>query len=347
MVRPPNIIVILLIGIFLSSCKVGYIVLDVEQPPELQLEEEVYGLVLNNRITDTTLFKRKADRDVILTGTRENEVPSMAALKVISGLAESIYDQDDYTFLGATMMFPNRDSLGALPEPISEYSALNICKNNNADAMISLEGFKFESRMDHNSFIGKASNTPELVRDNTLVFSAETEEYHNVALKTDILLGWRIYSGLNGESLYEGWLLDSVIYEVQGKSREEAEKKLPSTSSVVEKAGFVAGRNILAKISPTYRTVERYYFKGGNPELRKAYQLVKFRRWEDAAEVWEPLVENPNDKFKAMALHNLALVAEKNGEMELALDCLHQALEYHLFQESIDYLKILQERLNP
>ena len=340
------IIGIILVAMLMPSCKVGYIVLDVEEPPELLLEEEIMGLVLNNRITDTTLFQRKPDRDFVLTGARESDVPSMAALKVISGLAEAIYSQDKYNLLGAKMMFPHTDGLDEMPDPISSESVIGICKHSHADAMISLEGFMFVSSMDHSSFIGKAANTPDLVHDNTIVFSAQTEEYHNIALKTDIMLGWRIYSGSDGHPMYEGWLLDSVIYEVQGKSREEAEKKLPSTATVVEKAGFVAGKNILAKISPSYLTVERYYFKGGSPELKEANQLVKFRRWDDATTIWEPLADHSNEKQKAMALHNLALVAEKKGEMEWALDCIHQALEYHPFPVTEDYLKILQERLN-
>jgi hypothetical protein len=161
----------------------------------------------------------------------------------------------------------------------------------------------------------------------------------------NIELGWRIYDGNSGKIIYQGYQKDSTSYEVQGRSKEEANKKLPSVISAVEKAGYIAGMNVLKRISPAYSTVERYYYKNLNSDFRKAYQLVKFRRWEDAAKYWEPYLQSDNLKIKAKAAYNMALIAELHGELKLAHDLIKEAGELWPGKDVEAYRKIIEERL--
>ncbi len=339
---------ILLISLFsiMASCKMGYIVVDVEEAPRLKFDQEISSLVLNNRITDTSALKISATKNVVISGTSDEAIPSLAALKVISSVAAAIYDKDVYFLHGARIRFPNLKDVGKFPEPILPASVLRICENCGADAIFSLEGFRYEITSQHESVIRRAVDAPELVRDNTIFLFRPTEEYHNIILKTFVELGWRIYSGIDGSIMYEGWLSDSVRYEVQGKSKEDAEKALPSSLNVVEKAAFIAGENILSEISPSYQTVERHYFKKGNPGFRKAYQLVKFRRWDDAAAIWRPYISDTDHKIKAMALYNLALVAEKNGDLLTAKDLIDQAVSLYPIEDIILYQGIIMQRIH-
>ena len=140
----------------------------------------------------------------------------------------------------------------------------------------------------------------------------------------------------------------SVLQHLQRsfKRKADAEKALPSSLNLVEKAGLAAGRNILFQISPSYLTVERYYYKSGHPDFKKAYELVKFRRWEDAARLWHPHLSDEDLKIRAMAANNLAIVAERKGELEHAINLIEQASDWYPTQEILSYKLILQNRID-
>ncbi len=335
--------VLLVLLTFISSCRLAYIVVDIPIQPELPLPAEMKNVWLNNRLTDS-LKIQQIQRNYMLKGNAKDEVISVAAVRVIKGLEEIIKEGDRFDFKGVYFKSTLTSGLNKLQDPISEEEVSRICKECGSVVLVSLESIDYSISVTYKSFMATEPRDNKKIWTNTITYGSRKTEYFNGMMKVNITLGWRIYDSSTGKSIYQGYQTDSIKYEVQGKTKEEANKKLPSTINAVEKAGFVAGINVMKKVSPTYLTVERYYYKNVNQDFKKAYQLIKFRKWHDAANYWEPYLSDNNYKVKAMAAYNMALVAELDGNVKLAIQLINGAYELHSSNEILEYKEILESR---
>lgn len=324
------------------SCELAYIVVDVVEPPSLPLPSEVTGISLNNRLADSVISFKGAD--FMLSGTNAKEISSITSLKVMTGIEEVFELGELFYIAGKYQNSTVLDGSGVLPARIPEQTVKEICSDHNGEVLLSLESLWYDTDVSYDSFLASEPKDQNKIWSNTVTYDVRKVEYFNGLLSVNIKLGWRVYEPSSGAILYEGYQVDSVYYEVQGRSKEEAEKKLPSTLNVVEKAGFLAGVKISEQLSPSLNTVERYYYKNGNKDFKEAYQLVKFRRWDDAALIWEPYLSNNHKASKAMACYNMALVKEMEGNLDEAINLIETAGELAPWDEIQEYKKILDRR---
>lgn len=336
-------LIIILLTSF-SSCKLAYIVVDIPIQPELPLPVQMKTVGLNNRLTDS-LNIQQTKTDYMLKGNSKDKIISVAAIRVIKGLKEAIEDGDRFTFKGIYYKSTLTTGLNRQQDPIPEEELSNFCKKCDIDVLVSLESIDYRTSVSYESFFASEPKDNKKIWTNTITYDLRKTEYFNGIMKVNITLGWRIYDSRSGKSIYQGYQTDSIKYEVQGKTKEEATKKLPSNINAVEKAGFVAGLNVMKKVSPTFSTVERYYYRNANPDFKKAYQLVKFRRWEDAANYWEPYLSGTNLKINAKAAYNMALVAELEGDVKKAYQLISDAYDLHPSDDILKYKETLEYRL--
>lgn len=336
-------VLIILLASF-SSCKLAYIVVDIPTQPELPLPVQMKYVGLNNRLTDS-LQMQQIQRDYMLKGNAKDEIIYVAAIRVIKGLEEAMEDSDRFDFRGIHFISTLSSGLNKLQDPISEEEISEFCKDCDSDVLVSLESIDYKTSVSYESFMAREPRDNKKIWSNTITYDERKTEYFNAKMKVNITLGWRIYDSNTGIYIYQGYQTDSIKYEVQGKSKEEANKKLPSINNAVEKAGFVAGISVMKKVLPTYSTVERYYFKNANPDFKKAYQLVKFRKWQDAANYWEPYLSDNNHKISAKAAYNMALFAELEGDLKRAYRLISEAYELQPSDDVSKYKEIIENRL--
>jgi tetratricopeptide (TPR) repeat protein len=161
------------------------------------------------------------------------------------------------------------------------------------------------------------------------LYNLEDQTYMKADYVFGITADWRIYDPSTNQILLEKSTRDSISYEVNGKTRDIVEKKLPSNLSAAEKAGILTGEQFARSILPTYKTVLRYYYGGGNKALRQATTFVRFRNWDEASEIWEAQLENANLSVKAKIWYNLALLSEMEGRPDEAISYLKKANQFH------------------
>ena len=275
----------MLLVISCLSCELAYIVVDVVDPPSLPLPIEVTGISLNNRLADSVIsFK---GTDLMLSGASAKEISSISSLKVMNGIEEVFELGERFYVAGKFQESTVYNGSGELPERIPEQTVREICSNQESEVLLSLESLWYDTDVSYDSFLASEPKDQNKIWSNTVTYDIRKVEYFNGILSVKIKLGWRVYEPSSGSVMYEGYQEDSVYYEVQGRSIEEAEKKLPSTLNVVEKEVFNRCENIGA-VATSFNTVERFFYKNGNKDFKDAYQLVKFRRWDDAAQIWEP-----------------------------------------------------------
>lgn len=327
-----------------SSCKLAYIVVDIPIQPELPLPVQMKAVGLNNRLTDSLIILQ-TKTDYMLKGNSKDEIISVAAIRVIKGLKDAIENGDRFDFKGYYYKSTLNTGLSRLQDPIPKEEVSNLCKKCDTDVLVSLESIDYRTSVSYESFFASEPKDNKKIWSNTITYDERKTEYFNGIMKVNITLGWRIYDSSSGKFIYQGYQTDSIRYEVQGKTKEEANKKLPSIINAVEKAGFVAGISVMKKVSPTFSTVERYYYRNANPDFKKAYQLVKFRRWEDAAKYWEPYLSGNNPKINAKAAYNMALVTELEGDVKKAYKLISDAYDLHPSDDILKYKETIENRL--
>ena len=83
---------------------------------------------------------------------------------------------------------------------------------------------------------------------------------------------------------------------------------------VSEYAASMPMQNLL----PYWEEKERYYFDGGNVEMRDAGVYVREQNWEEASVLWKEVYDKKKGKAKMRAAYNLAVYSEMINDFEAA-----------------------------
>lgn len=114
---------------------------------------------------------------------------------------------------------------------------------------------------------------------------------------------------------------------------------------IVQEASDFAATLPVSYLLPHWTEMNRYYFDGGNMEMRDAGVYIREQNWEGAAALWQKLHDGRKGKVKMRAAYNLALNYELQGDYERAKEYLdtalslasegsweHQLIEYYRLQ---------------
>ena len=114
---------------------------------------------------------------------------------------------------------------------------------------------------------------------------------------------------------------------------------------IVQEASDFAATLPVSYLLPHWKEMNRYYFDGGNMEMRDAGVYIREQNWEGAAALWQKLYDGRKGKVKMRAAYNLALNYELQGDYERAKEYLdtalslasegsweHQLIEYYRLQ---------------
>lgn len=114
---------------------------------------------------------------------------------------------------------------------------------------------------------------------------------------------------------------------------------------IMQEASDFAATLPVSYLLPHWKEMNRYYFDGGNMEMRDAGVYIREQNWEGAAALWQKLYDGRKGKVKMRAAYNLALNYELQGDYERAKEYLdtalslasegsweHQLIEYYRLQ---------------
>ena len=100
---------------------------------------------------------------------------------------------------------------------------------------------------------------------------------------------------------------DTIYWEKTPKLTQE---------TVLKEASEYAGIMPINYLLPYWKEVDRYYFDGGNVEMRDAGVYVREQNWEEAVPLWQKVYDTKKGKTKMHAAYNLALYYEMQGDLE-------------------------------
>ncbi len=155
---------------------------------------------------------------------------------------------------------------------------------------------------------------------------------------------WFVYDEEKG-LLDSTVLYDTIRLSSAGHSYRSALSRLPSLKKAVFDLARMSGEHYAYLIFPVWDPVQRIYYAGGNPSLKKAGRYAEENKWLAAAEIWRRLAYTAGNRTAARAAFNMALVSEINDKLGLAEEWLRRSLDLEDNKITRQYLEIIRNRL--
>lgn len=255
----------------------------------------------------------------------------------LTGLMNSLTRTDRFNVVrpGGTQL--EGTGTGVLAPMMSWEQVEEICKNNDADAVIALEAFDSDSRITVNP-VDARRRAPD--GKNIVV----TE--HRADLRMDVKSGWRIYDPKNKVLIDEFKAVDDLGFNNQAPTPGDARAGLPIKREAIKKTGFHAGQQYGNRISPSWTRISRSYYAKANDRFKLARKKVKYNDWDGAAEIWKKEAMNNDKQIAGMACFNMAVAAEVDGNLDLALEWANRSYkEFNNFKGQT-YATQIRARMN-
>jgi len=221
-----------------------------------------------------------------------------------------------------------RNENDELPTTLNSRFIDDICKDFNVDAVLVLESFSEHLNTKYFMMLGVGSII---------------EEYY-AATDIDYKSEWRLYRPGNLKPAIRFAVSDSIFWKANSISLDDLFSQMPRTKEALAGGGIASGLKIADLISPGWVNQNRYYFITGNKEIDEAVPLIKNNRWEEANALWSKFVSVNSIKIRSKVEYNLALAAEMNGDIDLAIEWGLKSFKTRYSKAIEVYLKMLDDK---
>jgi len=219
---------------------------------------------------------------------------------------------------------------------ISWESIESLCKTYKVDAIFSLAYYDTDTKV---SLRKAPVIQSDLMRRKVQVKGQE------ITLETLIENGWRIYDPVHRQVIDDIVFNDQITSIGKGVDPIQAYKSIGNRRETIISKSRTTGSNYGLRLLPSENSVSRSYYAKGTENFAKANELVIAGDWEGAQELWEIEVENSDSKIRSRSCHNIAVVNERNNNLELALEWTNKSLENHSNKVTLAYLETIKERI--
>lgn len=328
----PLLLFVLSIG--LSSCKTSSLSVQVLVPAQINVPQEIssigllnyslpskdnrFGNFLEGFLSGESIF---ADRD--------------ASYATLDGCSNKLNNSPRFKSTVLTSEDFRGTGRKQFPLPLEWSQVEMLCKKYNVDAIVALE--TFDSDLMHTGGSGVRKQTKDGKTFDVVEFWSD--------LKIRVNAGWRIYDYKTKTIIDQNVFADEQGWHATGPTESAARSNLPSKRSCINGAGRFAGEMFAVRISPNWIWVPRYYYVKGNDQFKDAKKYVKLNDWKAAAKIWSPYTNSLDPKIAGRACHNMALAAEMEGELQVAIDWAKKAYVNYKIKSDLTYINQLTNRL--
>jgi hypothetical protein len=282
------LIYILVVMVFIISSCSSVIQIPVYNPPEITINDE------NNTIAIINNFEVG---ELNLQNPKEIEVYNSGIRNLISGLTDSISDDDKLRFIVCDSLIKMKADNIYSTDSFSRYSEF-ICREHSASGLLVINDFEI--------FFDHTDNYDEM----------EEGEVTTRDFSIGIQVGFKLYNK-NGELIKSSNVDESKIH----KSRPVLIKWISIDPSVkkagenVDAVSFAVGRKYRGKFYPGINYYNKQYYTG--KVFKEANQFMIKGDWENAKKALLKMAESSDPKIpQEKVAHNLSIVYEALGDVE-------------------------------
>ncbi|MCB9234104.1 MAG: tetratricopeptide repeat protein [Bacteroidia bacterium] len=323
----------LLLLLVAAGCGTSSVSLNLLQPAQINVREDVKSLVLVNRYRPDKGQKFWNFMEGLLTGEGIGEDRKGAEASLF-GLSNVLRNSPRFSTTQANIEVPG-SGLGTFPPPLSSDEVKRICNQFNSHAMVTVEAFDSDSDLKYGT---------RQVEEKTKEGQKVTRTIHTVTANVRITVGWRLYSAIDGSLLDEFMMQQGMGFNAEGPNQAAARNNLPSRENMTQDLGAKAGDAYARRISPNWIWVNRMYYSGGTPTMKAARNAVRVSNWELAEKLWKESLEDPKKKIPSKAAYNLALAEEMKGDLQAGVKWTQKSAEMGC-RAAYDYNRVLLNRI--
>jgi tetratricopeptide (TPR) repeat protein len=131
----------------------------------------------------------------------------------------------------------------------------------------------------------------------------------------------------------------------RASSRQGAINGLSSDQRAINALGRRIGLDYGRRIAPSWVWENRTYYVDKHDLLKEAKFMVRNDQWDDAAGLWEQVLNDPDPKIAGRAAYNLAVFREIEGDMDGAIEYADKAAALYPNGATRSYRGVLQQRV--
>ena len=326
-----NIYYLIFIILFTSSCSISNIRFDAIKPAKINVPTEIESVIIANRTTPTKNNKAENILDGILSGEQIG-VDKRSSKDCINSLKFKMESSPRFKLIRTESIEFKGSGTSEMSKPLKWKKIDNKLQGYETDALIVLESFDSSNRIID---VGTREKKRKVNGEWKKVIE------HVSSLDVEVQAGWRIYDLKNKKIIDEQRFFDRKVFENADKTMALARKGLPELGFAVSQAAIFSGEQFYYRVSPHYISVNREYFKNlknikgfkiksdnSNSLFIKAAKHVSNRNWQEAVGIWKKITNHKNPSVASRACFNMALAAEANGNIDIALTWIAKSINF-------------------
>ncbi len=320
MIKQQRAQLLLLVAILLtlSGCYVSKpISIQVLKPAQVTIPPEVSKVMIAYKITDVENTDASMHY-VNQSGFEDTQnLDSIFTLQAVDYFQSLISNSEKYV-LDSNL---NNHKLDNNYYYTNKQTIASLCEKNQTDAVIVLNRFTTHEYVFHSSEYAFLYPAVYVVKD----------------------ISWHIYLK-DGETFFEYRDKDTVAIESYPYYNPDSYPLEVDREYLIDQVAYNSAEAFINYISPVWEEEKRTYYHSG--KLNKGSRFAKKDMWKDAAKEWIKTTETENSYKNATSAYNMALAAEMEGNLELALYWINTALKYENDEEIVAYKEIILRRRN-
>lgn len=307
--------------------------LQVMRPADIALPDHIQRFLLADRTRPEEAQKEINIIEGILTGEGIG-IDKDGAIACLEGVKATLLQTPRFTVDITSVTGLKGTGTARMPAPLPWDTITKLCNARQADAMVVLESFDSNNQVFTES-VPVQGGAPQL----------------RTRTRVTLITGWRVYDAKNKRILDEHVQTSEYIYDGQIGGLLDIAIQRQRRKEMMRAAGDRAGDMYGHRISPQWIWVNRNYYNKGNDQLKIAARFARTQNWDKAAEIWQKQTTNAKEKVAARATYNMALAAEKAGDLDLAITWIEKAYTQYGMKKALPYRNELyfrkaeQERL--
>ncbi|MBK6931187.1 MAG: hypothetical protein IPH12_10040 [Saprospirales bacterium] len=260
--------------------------------------------------------------------------------EAVAGLTDALQRTPRFRVVTTGLEMAGSKAGDGMPALLPWQEIERICADYAADAVVAIESFDSD-----NSTMTRQRSSKKKNKDGTTTTLID----YLAEMRTGVRMGWRFYDPASkmvfDEFVTEDFLKNEAIADTERK----AVANLPSQISVTRKVAFIVGREYGMRIAPVYIQVNRQYYpkaKGFKTQMEQAARLAQDGKWDRAADIWKKIEATAKDNPKAAgrAAYNMAVMAEVNGNLDIAQEWAEKAWNQYGNKKARSYIEVIRQR---
>lgn len=136
---------------------------------------------------------------------------------------------------------------------------------------------------------------------------------------------WTVYDPSKVRIINHTSLVDTLYWDGLDESEKYSAARIPNKKAALKIAAGLAGVNYSKNIVPNWVKVYRNTLSCNQVDFKKAAELAKKNKWEEASLLWEKYTESKNKRWQMQTLFNLAIASEMSGNIDAATELISKA----------------------